>query len=435
MGVPYGGIRVVSDAEGCADAETRVNTWKNKFVKTPISCKMIVDKIRENSYADEETFKMDFAMLFIATMIASTKNGNAMYTMLGWFGLSKEFREHDWCQLIIDTIRVCKSDWDRDDRDSFFRGPLTVLVLLYLDSTTCPGLVGDHEQVPISFWTKEMMSKRKELEIKNGGFGLGDVRELYADDQEYDQVSEDEVVDLSKGDEEKRSAGFDGMSLEDCVDGLFRMVDEAEGLKRRVEDVVAQVAARFPNSECLLPVLERYKLMSNRSVADDKGGPSGVKSDAGRTKDNVTMKGNNNSVVGEADGFSTPHIASTFTQNVIMYTDVLEDVISGTYDTQRMDDMPSFDLGLSQPLPSTQELVAVREEPVRNVDPEADVGGKGKRKKQMSKYGKSPFMLRAVDIKSWMQSKDKIIWRYLAACVEETQYVYSYFFFLHKLDL
>ncbi|MFS8026978.1 putative papain-like cysteine peptidase superfamily [Helianthus anomalus] len=417
MGVPYGGIRVVSDAEGCADVETRVDTWKIRFVKTPISCKMIVNKIIENSYGDEETFKMDFAMLFIATMIACTNNGNAMYTMLRWFYLTKEFREHDWCQLIIDTIRVCKSDWDRNDRDLFFRGPLTVLV----DSTTCQGLVGDREQAPISYWTKEMMSKRKELKIRNRGFGLGDVRELYADDQEYDQESEDEMVDLSKGDEDKKSVGFDGMSLEDFVDGLFRMLDEAEGLKRRVEDAVAQVAASFPNSECLLPVLERYKLMFNRSVVDDKGGPSGVKSDAGRTKDNVTMKGNNNCVADEADGFSTPHIASTFTQNVIMYTDVLEDVIIGAYDTPRKDDIPSFDLGLSQPLPSTQELVVVREEPVRNVDPEADVGGKGKRKKQMSKYGKSPFMLRAVDIKSWMQSKDKIIWRYLAACVEETR--------------
>ncbi|KAJ0764420.1 hypothetical protein HanPI659440_Chr08g0291991 [Helianthus annuus] len=219
------------------------------------------------------------------------------------------------------------------------------------------------------------------------------------------------------------------MSLEDCVDGLFRMLDEAEGLKRRLEDVVAQVAACFPNNECLLPVLERYKLMFNKSVVDDKGEPSGVKSDAGRTKDDVTMKQNNNSGADEADGFSTPHVASTFTQNVIVYTDVLEDVISGAYDTQRMDDMPSFDLGPSQPLPSTQELVAMREEPVKNVDPEADVGGKGKRKKQMSKYGKSPFMLRAVDIKSWMQSKDKIIWRYLAACVEETQFVFFFFFF------
>ncbi|KAJ0450227.1 hypothetical protein HanRHA438_Chr15g0691851 [Helianthus annuus] len=405
------------------DAGARVNTWKNRFVKTPVSCKMIVEKIRENIYGDDETFMMDFAMLFITTMIASTKNGNAMYTMLEWFCLSKEFKEHDWCQLIIDTIRVCKSDWDKDDPESIFCGPLTILVLFYLDSTTCPGFVGDREQAPIMFWTKEMMSKRKEMEITNGGLGMGDVRELYADEQEYDQESEDEVVDLSKGDEEKKSAGFDGMTLEECVAGLFGMLDEAEGLKRRVEDVVAQVAARFPNSEGLLPVLERYKSMFSKSVVDDKVGPSGVNSHDGRRKDNVTMRGNNNSVADEEDGFSTPHIASTFTQDVVLYTDVLEDVITGAYDTQRMDDMLSFDLGLSQPLPSTQELVMLREEPARNVEPESVVGGKGKRKKQMSKYGKSPFMLRAVDIKSWMQSKDKVIWRYLASCVEDTQYV------------
>ncbi|MFS7905135.1 hypothetical protein Hanom_Chr01g00044201 [Helianthus anomalus] len=184
MGVPYGGIRVVRDAEGCADAEKLVETWKNRFVKVPISCKNIVDKIIENSYADEEMFKMDFAMLFIAIMIASKKNGHTMYTMLGWFCLSKEFREHDWCQLIMDTIRLRKSDWDRSDRDSFFGGSLTVLVLLYLDSTTCPRLGGDRLEAPISFWTKDMMSMRKDLEIRNGGFGLGDVRELYADDQE-----------------------------------------------------------------------------------------------------------------------------------------------------------------------------------------------------------------------------------------------------------
>ncbi|MFS7905133.1 hypothetical protein Hanom_Chr01g00044181 [Helianthus anomalus] len=64
------------------------------------------------------------------------------------------------------------------------------------------------------------------------------------------------------------------------------------------------------------------------------------------------------------------------------------------------DNMPSFDLGLSQHLPSTQELVAMREETLKNVEPEADVGGKGKSKKEMSKYGKSPFLLRVVDVKT-----------------------------------
>ncbi|KAM0046552.1 hypothetical protein Hdeb2414_s0009g00317751 [Helianthus debilis subsp. tardiflorus] len=239
----------------------------------------------------------------------------------------------------MDTIRVCKSDWDRSDRDSFFQGRLTVLVLLYLDSTTCLGFAGERLEPPISFWTKDMISLRKDLEIKNGGFGLGDVREL------------------------------------------------------RLEEAGGQLAARFPNSECLLPVLEWYKMMFNKSVVDDKGEPSCVKSDVERKKDDVSMKGNKNSGVDEGDGFLTPHVASTFTQNVIVYTNVLKDVLSGAYETQRRDGMPSFDLGLSQPLPSTQEVLTLREETVKNVEPEADVGGKGKRKKQVSKYGNSPFLL------------------------------------------
>ncbi|MFS7905134.1 hypothetical protein Hanom_Chr01g00044191 [Helianthus anomalus] len=74
------------------------------------------------------------------------------------------------------------------------------------------------------------------------------------------------------------------MSLEDCVAGLFRMFDEAERLKRRLEEDVAEVVARFLNSECLLPVLERYKLMFNKSIVDDKSEPSSVKLDAGRKK-------------------------------------------------------------------------------------------------------------------------------------------------------
>ncbi|MFS8002094.1 hypothetical protein Hanom_Chr13g01198061 [Helianthus anomalus] len=355
MGVPYRGIRVVNDAEGCSDAEKVVEAWKNRFVKVLISCKNIVDKIRENCYEDEEMFKIDFAMLFLATMIASTKNGHAMYTILCWFYLSKGFKEHDWCQLIMDTIRVWKSDWDRSDRDSFFFwGSLTVLVVrrvtLKYIHVICNEIVWNLR----SAFGQNMISLQKDLEIKNGGFGLGDVRELYVDDQEYEHLSEYEVIDLSKGDNENGRVGFDGMSVEDCVSGVFRTFDEANGLKRRLEEAVGQLASRFPNNECLLPVLERYKMMFNKSVVDDKGEPSGVKSDVGRKKDDVSMKGNKNSGVDEGDGFSTPHVASTFTQNVIVYTDVLEDVLSGAYETQRRDGMPSFGLGLSHPRPSTQ---------------------------------------------------------------------------------
>ncbi|KAJ0432992.1 hypothetical protein HanIR_Chr17g0865351 [Helianthus annuus] len=37
-------------------------------------------------------FKIDFVMRFISTMMACTKNAHAMYTMLEWFCLEKEFQ-------------------------------------------------------------------------------------------------------------------------------------------------------------------------------------------------------------------------------------------------------------------------------------------------------------------------------------------------------
>ncbi|KAJ0894651.1 hypothetical protein HanPSC8_Chr09g0391421 [Helianthus annuus] len=194
LGVPFGGIRVVKDTKGGSDADKVVENEKNRYDKVPISFKNIVDKIREDSYDDEEMFKIDFVMLFMATMIASTKNGHAMYTMLELFCLEKDFKDHDWCQFILDTIRVCMSDWVGCNSKSYFRGPLTVLELLYLDSTACPGFVEERTKAPISFWTHEMISLRKDIEIKNGGFGLGDIRELYADNVDYECLSQDEVV-------------------------------------------------------------------------------------------------------------------------------------------------------------------------------------------------------------------------------------------------
>ncbi|MFS8024651.1 hypothetical protein Hanom_Chr16g01465911 [Helianthus anomalus] len=49
-----------------------------------------------------------------------------------------------------------------------------------------------------------------------------------------------------------------------------------EGLERSLEEAVGQLATLFPNSEVLLPVLERYKVIFNNSGVDDKGEPSGV---------------------------------------------------------------------------------------------------------------------------------------------------------------
>ncbi|MFS7989544.1 hypothetical protein Hanom_Chr11g01048181 [Helianthus anomalus] len=78
--------------------ETR--KWVGRFDKVPISFKNILYKIRLDPYEVKSMFKIDFVMLFISTMIVSTKNGSVMYNMLDWFSPEEEFKDYDWCQLI-----------------------------------------------------------------------------------------------------------------------------------------------------------------------------------------------------------------------------------------------------------------------------------------------------------------------------------------------
>ncbi|KAM0050925.1 hypothetical protein Hdeb2414_s0007g00229401 [Helianthus debilis subsp. tardiflorus] len=128
LGLPCGGIRVnIDNKEACK--HPLISRWRRRFSRVIISCKDLVDKISEYEDKDEEMFQLDLVMLFISTTVGCTMNGIAMYTLLYMFNMDHAFKEHDWCQFIIDAVKVCKNHWRRCDKDSWFRGPLTFLVL------------------------------------------------------------------------------------------------------------------------------------------------------------------------------------------------------------------------------------------------------------------------------------------------------------------
>ncbi|KAK9050262.1 hypothetical protein SSX86_030769 [Deinandra increscens subsp. villosa] len=71
------------------------------------------------------------------------------------------------------ALKECKIGWRRQDLSSPFVGPLAILVLLYVDSFECEGIITDPSKNAISFWNKKNLKQRKVLEIKKGGFGKG----------------------------------------------------------------------------------------------------------------------------------------------------------------------------------------------------------------------------------------------------------------------
>jgi hypothetical protein len=62
---------------------------------------------------------------------------------------------------------------------------------LYVDCVSCPGFADIKKESPISFWTAERLKKRENMEINNGGFGLGNLVDMYVDREDYNIAGED----------------------------------------------------------------------------------------------------------------------------------------------------------------------------------------------------------------------------------------------------
>ncbi|MFS7953454.1 hypothetical protein Hanom_Chr07g00618811 [Helianthus anomalus] len=235
------------------------------------------------------------------------------------------------------------------------------------------------------------MSMRKDQEIKNGGFGLGELKELQEFHVDGDVHVEEEAVVLSKDEVEKGPVSFDTCSVDGYVASILAMCDDVEDVKGKMEVAINQFITGYPKSDVVITILARYKSIFNRSVVDEKGesdgfvSPTGVKSGSNVSSNDVDMNE-------EVDGLGTPHIASTFTQLVMKSLDVIEEVMAGAYDTQKLNDIPLFSLGITQDDPCPQNTMTDK---ISIIEKEAEVeeaAGKGKRKKKISKYGQSPFM-------------------------------------------
>ncbi|KAI7756576.1 hypothetical protein M8C21_009886 [Ambrosia artemisiifolia] len=111
-------------------------------------------------------------------MVDCHKQGSMRERILDYLTEETKFSELDWCGYVVEKLRRCKDGWTRCDKGSPFVGPLTVLALLYVDNVECKGMEVDHTVNPITFWNMKKLRVRENLEIRNGGFGMGTFKGL-----------------------------------------------------------------------------------------------------------------------------------------------------------------------------------------------------------------------------------------------------------------
>jgi hypothetical protein len=128
LGLPEGGIDTSTLKEQKPKTRDYV-LWRKRYGLLDVATTEVVDNIGEDNYESDAIFKLDFLVLFITTMIECWQNGKCKYGMLKCLKDGTDISEYDWCGYIVDSIKKCKKKWSRDDKESVFVGPLTILTV------------------------------------------------------------------------------------------------------------------------------------------------------------------------------------------------------------------------------------------------------------------------------------------------------------------
>ncbi|KAJ0606844.1 hypothetical protein HanHA89_Chr03g0089731 [Helianthus annuus] len=207
LGLPNSGFdltAVTPPKENTALGKAYKKRHDNKFT---IKAKKIVEKISFGEDKEGLMFKLDFIVLFINTMVECHINGLCKAGIVDLLNEDMDFSKINWCKYIVHIIKRCKKVWVPRDLSSYFRGALTILTLLYVDSVTCKGINEERTCSALEYWTSQRLQLREDMEIEQGGFGRGDLRGLFVTEEGSDSEPSEETNSENTESEETEESG------------------------------------------------------------------------------------------------------------------------------------------------------------------------------------------------------------------------------------
>ncbi|CAM8950120.1 unnamed protein product [Rhodiola kirilowii] len=173
MGLPLGG-RIIK-LPGRTNAESPiVQQFRHQYGgprDSTVSCQKIVDKIKQTGVADD-TFKLNFLVLFFSSMVESTKSGTSNQRILNGIEGTDDIRALNWCEYILTCLRDTRDEWEGNKR-SPYSGPITFLIALYIDMFEHRLCKIDRQSPAIKGIDDVVIAKRIKYETKQGGFSKG----------------------------------------------------------------------------------------------------------------------------------------------------------------------------------------------------------------------------------------------------------------------
>ncbi|KAJ9541227.1 hypothetical protein OSB04_027733 [Centaurea solstitialis] len=219
---------------------SKIESWKEQFDdRSCIRAQEVQMKITE-SERDDWNFRLNFIILFINSMAESSKMGLVNSTILSHLPSELDFKMINWCKYICDCARDAKNAWSSKVNMCFYTGPITFLMLLYVDSTSCEAVPHKRLIPAIREWKTSMLNERQKYELNNGGFGKLKLNNQQAEVFQVNLIiqSEEEI-------------------LKDIDDDLDYLSEK----KKSLECKIIEKMKLFPNNKDLKDRKKRFEQM------------------------------------------------------------------------------------------------------------------------------------------------------------------------------
>ncbi|KAL8262459.1 hypothetical protein R6Q59_023808 [Mikania micrantha] len=334
LGLPLGGIDIsaLTEANECTKLFSK---WRRRYGRRRISPGELVSNISIDKYEDDIVFKLDFLVLFLTT-VDCWRNGLCKYALIERLDLELDLKDYDWCGYVVDAIKRGKEDWKRCTRSPSIVGPLTILTLLYVDRVSCWGINENREVSAIQFWSFENLQKREGIEIKEGGFGLGEIREHFVDEVNYEMESEEPLLEGDNNDDDDVETG-----RRSILSSIYsRIVKDKQAFAR----ATIETRSIFPDDMIVAEFVNKYDEVYNKELEFDdyilSKRETNIKSasvEHGETpiSSKETINETNKELPETVGDLTETYNAGVWTQEVIQAVDMLED--SSTFEGKRVE--------------------------------------------------------------------------------------------------
>ena len=74
-------------------------------------------------------FRLKFLTLFVSKFIESMLMGTNQIKVVRKLVLVEDFSKLNWCKYMLDCLGSRKKLWKRDDKSSYYSGPITLLIV------------------------------------------------------------------------------------------------------------------------------------------------------------------------------------------------------------------------------------------------------------------------------------------------------------------